>query len=179
MLEAIYLDIDFSSWVDVQDIAAYTFLLFVGVRIGHVAVDAQRAHALRFEDIGFYPSFDDCVFVYFHFRSTKTRPRAADTPYWSSVRAQPHLLLCPVAMLKRIFALNFRGIHTDFVFHATWKLFGAQIRNLGCQTHARQQKWLLWVRGWPPRPSADQNRDHAVQLYSCTGTGVGPLDLAY
>ena len=119
MLEAIYLDIDFSSWVDVQDIAAYTFLLFVGVRIGHVAVDAQRAHALRFEDIGFYPSFDDCDFVYFHFRSTKTRPRAADTPYWSTVRAQPHLLLCPVAMLKRIFALNFRGIHTDFVFQAS------------------------------------------------------------
>ena len=67
---------------------------------------------------------------------------------------------------------------------ATWKLFGAQIRNLGCQTHARQQKWLLWVRGWPPRPSANQNRDHAVQLYSvqpysCTDTVTIKSSLYY
>jgi len=116
MLEAIYLDIDFNSWVDVQDIAAYTFLFFVGVRIGHVAVDAQQSHALRFEDFAFYPSFQECEHVYVHFRSTKTRPRAADTPYWSSLRAQPHLLLCPVRMLKRLFAQNYRGKATDFVF---------------------------------------------------------------
>eukprot|EP01048_Picozoa_sp_COSAG05_P020296 COSAG05_NODE_3413_length_2080_cov_11.682988_1_plen_381_part_00 len=118
MLEAIFLDVNFSSWVDTQDIAAYTFLLFVGVRIGHVAVDAQQTHALRFEDFAFYPSFANCNYVYVHFRSTKTRPRAADTPYWSSLRAQPHLLLCPVKMIKRVFALNFRGDASDFVFRA-------------------------------------------------------------
>ena len=53
MLEAFYLDIDFDSWIDVQDIAAYAFLFFVGVRLDHVAVDAQQSHALRFEDFAF------------------------------------------------------------------------------------------------------------------------------
>ena len=119
MLEAMFLDINFDSWVDIQDFSSYTFLLFVGVRIGHVAVDEQQSHALRFEDFSFYPSFEQCMYVYVHFRSTKTRPRAADTPFWSSLRAQPHLLICPVAMVKKVFALNFRGDATEFVFRVS------------------------------------------------------------
>jgi len=119
LLEAIYLIIDWSCWSDVQAICAYTVLLFVGVRIGHLAVGQQRTHAMRFEDFRFFPSYDEAEFVYVHFRSTKTRPRACDTPYWSAVKAQPHLLLCPVAAIKRIFSCNYRGDSSGFVFRAS------------------------------------------------------------
>ena len=118
MLEAMALDADMSRGDDLRDMCAYFLLFFTGARIGHCAPPSASAanHALRFEDFFFYPSFADCTVVYICFRSTKTRPRAADLPFWSAISRQDQLPFCPVTLLQAHFIRVFRRRPDAFVF---------------------------------------------------------------
>ena len=85
------------------------------------------------------------------------------------LRYQPHATLYPLFQYARsLMAYSRTGTAvqlysmTCFVSRAPPGSFlehRSEIWDARHMTHARQQKWLLWVRGWPPRPSADQNRD--------------------
>jgi hypothetical protein len=66
-------------------------------------------HAVCMEDLHFSPSLDNPTRVYVCFRSTKTRPRAANTPFWQALDAQPQLRWCPVALLRMHFMRAYRG----------------------------------------------------------------------
>eukprot|EP01047_Picozoa_sp_COSAG01_P009864 COSAG01_NODE_411_length_17360_cov_11.401852_17_plen_246_part_00 len=109
-LEAIALDCNLSCDRDLHDLAAYYMLFFAGVRVAHVALTAGATnHAVCMEDLHFSPSLDNPTRVYVCFRSTKTRPRAANTPFWQALDAQPQLRWCPVALLRMHFMRAYRG----------------------------------------------------------------------
>lgn len=117
-LEAMALDVDLGCQRDLRDVCSYFLLFFAGVRIGHVAPpsEALAQHAIRFEDVYFQPSVAAPTVVYLCFRSTKTRPRAANLPFWTAIAAQPQLPICPVAILRLHFVRTWRGNPRDFLF---------------------------------------------------------------
>ena len=118
MLEAMALDADLSRDDDLRDLAAYFLFFFTGARIGHCAPPSATAshHAQRFEDICFHPSLKACKNVYICFRSTKTRPRAADLPFWHAISRQERLPFCPVALLRAHFLRAYRQRPDGFLF---------------------------------------------------------------
>jgi hypothetical protein len=118
-IEAIALGANLDNALDLRDLTMYFFLFYCGVRIGHVAhTTGGSMHCLRFGDVFFSPSFEACEIFYVCFRSTKTRPRAADTPYWSAIRRQPQLPWCPMELLRRHYRQAFRGDPQGVVFTA-------------------------------------------------------------
>jgi len=118
MLEAMALDANLTDPVDLRDIACYLLLFFAGLRIGHCAVasPAMAQHALRYEDLYFYPSFAACETVLICVRSTKTRMRAAGLPFWTAIARQPSLPFCPVALLQAHFLASYRQDPTGYLF---------------------------------------------------------------
>jgi hypothetical protein len=113
MVTAMALDADLTDPVDLRDIAAYHLLFYTGFRIGSITASE---HALRFEDLYFYPSVANCQMVLICLRSTKTRPRAAGLPFWTAIRRQPQLRFCPVALLLAHFLSSYRQRPGDNVF---------------------------------------------------------------
>ena len=115
-LEAMALSTDLSIADNLAAICSYFLLFFCGCRIGHVAQSGTATDALRWEDIHFEPSLMEPTTVYVCFRSTKTRPRAADSPFWTAIGRQRQLPFCPVDLLSRHLRTAYRGRPGDFVF---------------------------------------------------------------
>ena len=110
---------DLANSVDLRDMAAYYLLFFSGVRIGHVASTAGgQSHGIRFEDLHWEPSIFTPEVVYICFRSTKTRARAADTPYWSAIARQSQLQWCPLILLQQHVIQTYQGRPDDLVFRS-------------------------------------------------------------
>jgi len=116
MLEAMAMDADWQNDDDLRDICAYYLLFFAGFRIGTVTASV---HALKFEDIYFFPTLAQCTTVLICVRSTKTRPRAAGLPFWTAVSRQPTLPFCPVGLLQAHFLRAFRRRPGDNLFTTT------------------------------------------------------------
>ena len=110
------LSTDLSIADNLAAICSYFLLFFCGCRIGHVAQSGTATDALRWEDIHFEPSLMEPTTVYVCFRSTKTRPRAADSPFWTAIGRQRQLPFCPVDLLSRHMRTAYRGRPGDFVF---------------------------------------------------------------
>ena len=118
-LQAMAAEADLSNSVDLRDTAAYYLLFFSGVRIGHVASTAGgQSHGIRFEDLHWEPSIFAPEVVYICFRSTKTRARAADTPYWSAIARQSQLQWCPLMLLQQHVIQTYQGRPDDLVFRS-------------------------------------------------------------
>ena len=121
-LEAIFLDMSDDSWFDRRDRAAYLTLWYTSCRIGHVAPDAADSltlgHALRWDRIRFDPVGDifAATRVNLYFPSTKTRPMAANRPWWTAVGRVDNEAVCLVAQLRRHFLENYTGRPGDLVF---------------------------------------------------------------
>ncbi len=113
MVTAMTLDADLTDPTDLRDIAAYQLLFYTGFRIGSITASE---HALKFEDLYFYPSIAECQMVLICLRSTKTRPRAAGLPFWTAIRRQPQLRFCPVALLLAHFLSSYRQRPGDNLF---------------------------------------------------------------
>jgi len=118
-LEAMAAEADLTNSIDLRDLAAYYALFFSGVRIGHVATSAGGpSHGMRFEDLHWEPSIYAPQVVYICFRSTKTRARAADTPYWSAIARQEQLHWCPLLLLAQHVLTAYRGRPDDLIFRS-------------------------------------------------------------
>jgi len=115
-LEAMALSTDLSVASNLAATCSYFLLFFCGCRIGHVAQSGSTTDTLRFEDIHFEPSILAPTVVYVCFRSTKTRPRAADSPFWTAIGRQRQLPFCPVDLLSRHMRTAYRGQAGGFVF---------------------------------------------------------------
>lgn len=131
MLEAMALDSDLSNDADLRDICSYFLLFFAGFRIGTVTASQ---HALTFEDLFFSPSFENCSVVLICVRSSKTRPRAANLPFWTAISRQPGLPFCPVALLQLYYLRSYRGsprrnlFTTEFGMPLPRRVFNATLR---------------------------------------------------
>jgi hypothetical protein len=118
-LQAMAAGADLNDPTDLRDIASYFLLYFCGVRIGHVAGSASGpSHCIRYEDLHWEPSFEAPERVYLCFRSTKTRPRAADTPYWSAINRQAGMRWCPLLLLQQHIKRTYKGVPGDCIFQS-------------------------------------------------------------
>ena len=106
MLEAMALDCNLAQDSDLRDICSYFMLFFAGFRIGTVTASP---HALTFGDLFFSPSLAQCDVVLICVRSSKTRPRAANLPFWTAISRQPSMPFCPVQLLQAHFIRSYRG----------------------------------------------------------------------
>lgn len=113
MLEAMALDADLSNDTDLQDLTSYFLLFFAGFRIGTITASQ---HALKFEDVVFSPSFENCSVVLICVRSSKTRPRAANLPFWTAISRQPSLPFCPVELMQLHYLRAYRGSPQQNIF---------------------------------------------------------------
>ena len=116
MIEAMALDAVFTNAEDLRDICMYYMLFFAGFRIGTVT---DSVHALKFEDIAFLPTIQQCDRVLICVRSSKTRPRAAGLPFWTAINRQPGMRFCPVSLLLARFLSAYRGRPTANLFQTT------------------------------------------------------------
>lgn len=169
-LEAMAQDCDLSNAVDLRDLASYYTLFFFGVRIAHVAATSGApTHAMRFEDLFFWPTLQAPEIVYVCFRSTKTRPRAAGTPFWSAVRRQPQLPFCPVLLLREHFLRAFQGCPTDFLFQT------ASGANLSRSTFTATLRRRLAAAAWRLEVPVDLTKFSGVSFRKGCLSTLGAL----
>ena len=165
---AMILDMVDSSWIDRRDHAAYLVLWYSSCRIGHVAPAAATVealgHTLRWSSLRFVPSVLDADHVFIFFPSTKTRPMAANRPWYTAIGAVTDPDLCAVTQLRRHFLENYTGRPDDFVFtrdlgdgrHYTrtsftdilrFRLVAGAHRHLGIRLTASSFSGISWRKG--------------------------------
>jgi len=115
-LEALAMDIDINVLEEHQFITICFFLFFLGVRAGHVMASGAPKHCVTYDDIRFEPSVENPQEAFILFKSTKTRPRAADLPFYGCLRAQQGIIFCPLKLLASYWARTYNGIGTDVLF---------------------------------------------------------------
>ena len=106
----------------VQELVAYSVLIFTGIRIGHLLPGSftpkAMQHLLTWENVKFEPNFEDAEIVVFLLDSTKVRSVAKKDPWWTAVGKCLGLpMLCPVMLLKLWFEMSHSGRQEDNVQH--------------------------------------------------------------
>jgi hypothetical protein len=92
--------------------ACDTTMFFSAVRVGHVAPKSSQRlqRVIKWEEVLFYPSVDNCEYVFFHVPTTKTRQGNVLKPWFTAYgRVVDNPSICPVRWMVKHLKANYAG----------------------------------------------------------------------